>query len=257
MPRKRRLSREEPARTGPLRNPVARQIPSMPDTGAVVSEGLQTARRVVEATSASMKGAVERGVETAYMVIEEYMSRGREAAMNRINGDRPMSEKDPYGSAGPWMDPWAAMAPMMAPWIQMMRMWADTMSRMGWPGSAWPNPVAPGGPGARPGGSAVSVQVTSTRPARVTVALTPGSEGLPLTASPLEYAGAGDAEPLENVVVETLPGDVRVSLTVPDAQPAGRYAAGLHDASGFRRGELTVEIEDVKKRARRRKKPSA
>ena len=47
--------------------------------GDTVDEGLRTAERLAELSSAAVRGAVECGVQTAYTVIDEYMRRGHEA----------------------------------------------------------------------------------------------------------------------------------------------------------------------------------
>ena len=81
-----------PEGSGPIRNPIVppsagrddapRSAAAAPGAafGAVVDEGLRTAERLAEISSAAVRGAMECGVQTAYTVIDEYMARGREAA---------------------------------------------------------------------------------------------------------------------------------------------------------------------------------
>src|SRR5437879_799582 len=82
---------------------------------------------------------LERGVETAYMVVEEYLLRGRQAAgrrsnsANSANGDghgRPDMSNDKPGNSHPNSNQWGQLPPMMMPFMQMMRMWTDGMSQL-------------------------------------------------------------------------------------------------------------------------------
>jgi hypothetical protein len=268
-----RVKRQEPERTGPIRNPAVSASRERAtnsngaggagfNIGAAVDESLKTARRIVETSNATIQGAVERGVETAYMVIEEYMLRGQRAAgrhKDRSNGEQPMNDKPPFGG-GP--GPFGPFTPMMAPWVQMMRLWTDTMwAFTGQTGGAdWMNQFMPG-MAAWTGGAnrcVVSVQVSSQQPAEVTVDLQPGADNLNLTAAPLIHSEDQDVPPLLGTAISCESGHVRVRVTVPNDQPPGSYAGALQDAAGFKRGELRVEIESAKSakpaRPRARKK---
>src|SRR5262245_43519974 len=84
-----RVKRKPPERTGPIRQAgMGNSSPSRGPTdsvtpSSVVDQGLETARLMVTVADAAVKGAVERGVDTAYTVIDDYMTRGRNAAGNR------------------------------------------------------------------------------------------------------------------------------------------------------------------------------
>ena len=95
---------------------------------ATVEEGLDTARRLARESEATVKGVVERGVDTAYMVIEEYMLRGRKAAgrhHEKKNGSAPVADKQPYGND--WMAAMGPMAPLMGPFMASMKMWTGSL----------------------------------------------------------------------------------------------------------------------------------
>lgn len=216
--------------------------------------------RAVEAGNATVRGAVERGVDTAYMVIEEYMLRGRQAAgrnHERRNGRHEMNDERHGGSnssnGGFGAGPWGAMNPMTA-WMQMMRMWTDSMSSLipGANGFAtdWMTQFMPGAAmwGGSPARASIAVQVSSSYPVEVRADLDGGAEYSILSAEPLKMRSDEDATLA--VTLRSTPGLVRIGVTVPNGQPGGRYTGAVHDASGAKRGEITVDIESTATRAR-------
>jgi hypothetical protein len=140
----------------------------------VVTEGLKAARSVAEAADATVKGAVERGVETAYRVFEEYMRRGQIAAESQndlSNGRNGMTNYRQY--PGPW-DPTMSL---MAPWWQLMQMWASGVAAFVPGGAALTNAFDPWWGRPAPGPRArLAVLVKSKSHAEVTVDLHPGAE---------------------------------------------------------------------------------
>lgn len=245
-----RVKREPPERSGPIRqvgmgsssaSPAGAADPITPSS--VVDQGLKTARLMARVADATVKGAVERGVETAYTVVDEYMTRGRNAAGRRTDGRNGMSQ-DPQFST-----PWGSSSDLLAPWWQMMRIWAEGMAAFmpGGPGpaTAWLNAFVPGG--AAWAGSTyqpprVEVRVSSKSTAVVAVSLHPGADSLQLTTEPLAPAGnARKSSPL-GLTFESFPGLVRVNVTVPDDQPADTYTFTIRDKDHYQRGELRVEV---------------
>jgi hypothetical protein len=292
------LKRHLPKRYGPIRNkalPVA-PVASGPShtrgpgytVGAIVDESVKTAMRAVEAADATVRGAVERGVDTAYTVIEEYMLRGRQAAGRNHgsrNGRNDMNDERQNGGASSGYQsggynggvstgyqtggysggPWNAFNPMMAPWIQLMRMWTDNMAAFMPPGMSmdWMNQFMPGGSawGVPSGRASVSVGLASERPVEVKADIDAGAEYLKLTAEPLTV-GDSNGVPL-HAHLECTPGHVSVRLTIPPTQPAGRYVGAVHDAAGVKRGQIIVDVESLRgaaspaKASKRARKPRA
>jgi hypothetical protein len=235
-------------------------MPATFTVGGIVDESVKNAMRAVEAADATVRGAVERGVDTAYMVIEEYMLRGRQAAgrnHERRNGRHEMNDER-QGASGyqnnGFGGPWGVMNPMMAPWMQMMRMWTENMSSL-MPGANgiaadfmsqfMPGAAMWGGAAAR---SSISVQVSSPYPVEVKADFDAGSEYSMLTADPLKISGGEDAT--LTATLKCSPGLVRISLTVPSGQAGGRYTGAVHDAAGVKRGEITVEVTSSAAKAR-------
>jgi hypothetical protein len=250
MADRKRVTREPPERGGPIRrtgmgsSSASEAPPADPVTpSSVVDQGLKTARMMARVADATVKGVVERSVDTAYTVIDEYMTRGRNAAGLRsqsTDGRNGMSQ-DPQFST-----PWGPSSDLMAPWWQMMRMWAEGVAAFMSVGpgsaSAWLNSFAPGGAGWTGGPSPrVEVRVSSKRTAVVTVSLQPGADSLQLTAD--APAATGNAKkPSLDIAFESLPGLVRVSVTVPDDQPADSYTFTIRDRDHCQRGELRVDV---------------
>jgi hypothetical protein len=248
---KERVKRETPERDGPLRqgaaaaalfgDKVTRRVEQL------VGGGLKTARLVVEAAAEPVLGAAERGVQTAYTVLDEYLARGKEAAKRYempTSGGPDMSDQRQFN--GMW-NAWGPMGPMMAqaagPWMQVARMWTDSMAQFVPGGQAAVNQwmaMWPGMPGATAStaGARAGVRVASARPTTVQVSLAPDAEYMTLSAAPV--AASGDA--LGGVTLSTVEGRLLVSVVVADSQAAGTYRGPIVDGGGNPRGELTVDI---------------
>jgi len=237
-PRIRRVPLE---RTGPIRNPVVSAARPALGFGLPFDprEGLRTAERLAAVSNAAVQGAVECGVKTAYTVIDEYMRRGREAASR--HREHPNWRGDMNDNRYSYSNPntaWGPMGPFIAPWMQAMQAWMCAMSAFV-PGAVPQNPW-----GQCATSPAVSVKVFSRYPTEISAYVDPGADAMHLTADALSTDRA-DVRPFGGAVITSECGHVRVSVTVPDDQPAGRYRAAIKDAAGCRRGELTVEISKL------------
>jgi len=84
--------------------------------------------------------------------------------------------------------------------------------------------------------------VSSQYPTEISACVDPGADAMRLTADGLKICDGTAAPPLSGVTITCECGHVRVSVTVPKDQPAGRYVGAIKDAAGCQRGELTVEI---------------
>lgn len=251
-----RLKREAPIRIAPIRNRLVSSQSSPANNsngngsvaGAVLDESLKAAQRLAETADATVRSAVERGVETAYMVIEEYMLRGRQTASGyreQRNGRADMN--DNRQSYPNWSGAGGTIPPFLAPWIQMMRIWLDMMAGFV-PG------MAPGGDWATSYGSGrsasgtypkISVQVSpSAHNPEVVVCIDPGAEYLRLTVDALRPADGRKADPLTGSTIDCESGTVRVRVAVPAKQPEGRYVGAIRDGAGVQRGQLTVVLNE-------------
>jgi len=195
-----------------------------------------------------MQEAVERGVQTAYTVIEEYMARGRAAAA-RINPNWSGDMDNRYNYSGPNIAN-GPMWPLIAPWMQMIQAWTQAIGAFV-PGAAAPQPwnsYSPreGAGYAQPAAMAprVSVSVSSQYPTAVEASIDSGADAMPLTVDPLKTTGGEEHHPpLRSVSIKSECGHVQVHVTVPTDQPAGRYAGTIRDTTGCKRGQLILEIK--------------
>jgi len=231
-----RLTRVAPEGSGPIRNPL---LNARPRAGSGPGSP----------PDASLRGALECAVQTAYAVIDEYMQRGYEAArhsQDRQNGTGHMnSERPNYGNL---FNPWGPMTPLMEQWSAAVRAWTDAWSAFlpggrpgAWPSQAWT--AAATGYAAGTPTPPVSVEVASLRPTEVTVQLKPGASLTDLVADsfvpPL----------LKGVSVQNKAGRIQVRVSVANEQPAGRYNGVIRAAGGSIVGDLTVVIAEPGKDA--------
>ena len=151
-----RMKRPEPQRQAPLRRPPLGLPPTVSATlggalgaaldtsqtlsaglGATVRQGLDSGQAIGQAAAGGVQGFVERGVNTAYQVIEEYMQRGQEAAqrLSRSGGPSPL----PSGLAADAANAWAqnlagplgqTASSLAVPWMQLVRAWVDGVSTL-------------------------------------------------------------------------------------------------------------------------------
>lgn len=262
MAANKRVKRDAPVRGGPIRN---RAIPAdAPRTagsaytmGAVVDETVKTAMRAVEAADATVRGAVERGVDTAYMVIEEYMLRGRQAAgrnHQRRNGGHEMTEdrQNSGGYGGGAAGPWGAINPLMAPWLQMMRMWTDNMAAFipGANGATdWMSQFMPGAAAWGAARPTVSMHVTSPGPVEISASVDAGAEYAMLSVEPLVHSG-GRKDSLSGISAECTPGRIRLIVNVPAGQATGHYTGSIVDSSGTKRGVVQLDVHAKREAAK-------
>ena len=234
-----RSKRVPPARTGPLRNPMAAGTPQ---------SGPNPARAVPRAeANGVLQKALECGVQTAYAVIDDYMKRGYEAA--RKSRDNPNNrghmgeEKSSYNN---WSNPWGTISPLMEQWSVAMRAWSDAWSTMMpgarpgmWPPAAWNPGYSPAHAGAASSATAVTVEVSSRRPTEVSANLKPGVELLgKLTADSFVPALQ------KGVSISHQGGRLRVSVAIADDQAGGRYSGVIRASDGCVIGDLTVVISE-------------
>jgi hypothetical protein len=227
-----KLTREPPVRTGPIRRPA---------------RALWAVNGTAKAVNGTMNDVVERSVDTAYMVIDEYMERGRAAARlqtERTDGRDEMSTDDPL-----YTNPFGVTSELMAPWVQLMRMWANGVASLVPGGSSavntWMNAFTPAGMAwaGMTMDTKVAVRVKSIQEVAVTVDLTPGAGALKLRAERVGQKGKSASAPkVDADLVSTAPGLVTVTVTVPDGQPKGLVSFTIRDSSNQPRGTMQVNV---------------
>lgn len=199
-------------------------------------------------------GVLERAVQLAYKVCDEYLRGGLDAAASL----RPDPSKARETMADETPNP---MAMMMSLWTQMGRLWLGAvmpyMGGMGQGTDIFGNPLGAGfagaaGPaGAVPVSSApvpvdVTVRVTSARPVVVQVQLADRAKTANLTINALKSIEGAEKGALSAVYIEELRYGVRVNVTVPTDQATGTYRGTFTDAiTREPRGTLTITVHDA------------
>lgn len=241
--RRQRIRRPEPERTAPDRSPsgVFRTASS--------STGDSSTGNPSEETSA--KGPLEtigRGVREGYRVVEDYLREGQRVARQinrRQYGPRQMGDDLQSLTGRMFRD----STRLLGLWVELMSSSVESL----W-GGGRPGPAGRPGPPDRTGGdaerdaadteaTAVTVEVASPHPARVTVHLTAGAAEQPLRPTPL--SGDPGAPPLTDVAFERGGPDEPplLRISVPADQPPGIYHGVLVEpASHDHRGTVRVEL---------------
>lgn len=247
MSTRERLRREDPVRTRPIRNWSALCWPEDP-----ARTGDPSAHQGPAGSEAGRSpfDAVAHGVKLGYKVIDEHISQGQRIA-REIN-DRT------YETRSMGNDLWEFTERTLAYYGDLTSMWLKLMGSFA-EGDALRNPFASGQgadgasvPPPRSAGNdappdaeplAVSIEVSSARPARVTLELHPRSEALPLATHGLRALDP-EKPPLTDVAFETdAEGRPSLSIRVPEDQAADLYTGVVVDRNtGQSRGTLSVRV---------------
>lgn len=242
MDDRRRAHRPDPARTAPRRNLSKFWQGSGTAAADADRHNPTTAEPAQSGTQAS--DPVTEGVSLAYRVIERYITEGRRAA-EQFN-KRPYDSKVSTDSVRELFERIVRFQGEMLPlWIEAL----GTFARAEGPavpaaGNGRETSHATGAPPARP--TAVSFEITSTRPARVSLELRPSADGRRLMTHGLRAVDP-NRPPLTDV--SFLPSHDHESATlrivVPESQPPGIYSGVIVDCDkGESYGTLSVHIAE-------------
>jgi len=232
-----RLRREDPARTEPIRNwstlyrrDDSWESPSPAGAGRGGSYG----------------DVVTEGVELGYQVIEEQIRHGQRVA-KQIN-------KRVYNAGAMGNDVREVAERILRYSADLSALWFEFLVSM--VGSTdvtdllrtlfrqpTGKPEATAAPDST-GTAAVSIEIVSSRPVRVTLDLRPEARGRSLCAQDLRAPESGKP-PLTQVTFEHAPGGgaSTVRIRVPDTQPPGTYSGAVIDRdTGDPRGTLSVRL---------------
>ncbi|HVC43326.1 MAG TPA: hypothetical protein VND20_00800 [Candidatus Binataceae bacterium] len=260
-----RYRRADPDRDGPLRNWSKMMRPS---GSAAASTGSATPSAPADPHDASANGAdpdhvaddtVAGDIATAYRVIDEHLRAGQRAAEDRAGGRAAGPSSDAAGAA--WKAP-ATAAPIAAAGLEdliaqgmrfysiMVPLWTDFIAAVTASGAAGDFAGALGramsqAPGASDRrAAAIAIEVTSCRPAEVTLDLPAPAIAGALTIAPLR-ALEPDRPPLAEValVVGATDGRTILRVRISDTHPPGLYTGLVVDRlSGEPRGTVSVRL---------------
>jgi hypothetical protein len=238
--KRKRLHRQDPARTGPLRSFSNLYRRSDTPNGRVTRDHRASTE---QANSVAGGAPLAEGVELAYRVIERYVSEGRRTA-EQFNSE-------PYSLRSAADGSQELLQTILRLQTEMLPLWLDTMrSMLG--ADASPLSYAPGSRpsaatngAAKAGSAAVSIELISSRPVRVSLELREHSETLPLVSLGLR---AVDPDKQMLTDISFVAGDNgdgrRLRIRIPDGQPPGVYSGVIVNRdTGEARGTLGVRLD--------------
>ncbi|HVR63264.1 MAG TPA: hypothetical protein VMU50_15280 [Polyangia bacterium] len=206
--------------------------------------------------------AIQRGVEMAYRVSDEYIRQGQAFARAL---SQPFSPASGTGSAGNGAGALPQLAERLLRYTsELSSMWMDALRMMagataqaggnGFPGAFWSgvertSPVPPSSPSpppsppaaAEPARERVAIRVESKRRTRASLDVH-GAIGRSISVSPLRLRG-GKAR-IANVRIQRAGGGaLTIVVSVPPRQTAGTYAAELLDSRAKAKvGTIVVRV---------------
>jgi len=248
---RRRLQKEDPLRTGPIRNwsTLYRRPDSWefhePSAAPTSAEGAKQ--------RGSWNDAVAQGVELGYRVVEEQIRQGQRVA-EQIN-------KQSYDPGTIGNDLREVAERMLRYYADLSALWFEFLGSMVGNTGLLGSSFGPGRPktelssmgGSAGGPTAVSIEVVSSRPTRTTLDLRPPVDCVRLSAQDLRAVEPGKP-PLTDVAFEPVSdGGLVLRIRVPDTQPAGIYTGALVDRdTGQPRGTLSVSLAEQPESGARR-----
>lgn len=235
MSNDKRVRRPRPERTEPIRN-WSTMFGGAPDGDAAAPTG--------------MADVVQRSVDLAYRVVDEYVRQGQRTAerlSGRAGGGAALPTSSDLQDAAAQMTRFASDG--MRIWLELLGVAASTTAAT--PFAAPHAPASPGTPApvaasaGAPGAAAhLRLELATRRPVAVAVDLRPEAGRGELAAHALRTADA-DTPPLAapTFVRDGAAGALTLRLAVPDEQPDGIYNGVVVDVASNRPvGTVSVRI---------------
>lgn len=240
---RRRLHREDPVRTGPIRNWATLYRRS--DSWGTRDSSMSRESANDGAQNDSTNDMVTRGVKLGYRVIEEYLRQGQQAAQQINNRS--------YSPGAMGNDIQEMVGRLVRYYIDLGALWGDLINSLVANPEFLNSLLRPFQPPSTPsttngasanGATAVAIEVVSTRPTQVTLDLHPHLEKYSLATYDLRAVDP-EKPPLTDITFESSPdpGPVRLRIRVPDGQPPDIYTGVIVDkTTNLPRGTLSVRI---------------
>ena len=238
MKDQKRLHREDPTRTAPIRNFTKLYGRSYSINGANPTKPEVSEK----ANRAAARGPLADGVELAYTVIEKYIAEGRQTAEGLSTG--------PYTTRIANDNLQGLLERMLRFQAEILPLWIDTLAALVTVQPSQNGHVATRGAKPHSNGTKdsridhVPIEVASRRPVQVSVDLSPNCVARPLAV--LSVNSVDSRKPaLADVsfVPDDFRGRLKLLVRVPDNQPAGTYVGVIVDRdSGDMCGTLSIRI---------------
>jgi hypothetical protein len=240
MSERKRLRRDDPARTSPVRDfSKLYRRPQVVKGGDAVKPDSSDASR-----TGGARGPLAEGVELAYSVIEKYIAEGRRTAEGLNN--------QPYTTRVTNENLQDILERVLRLQAEALPLWIETLatltkvnpSRNGYaaPPDVWPRPNGTPNSETTP----VSIEVLSVRPVQVSIELRPNCDAQSLVALGLNAVDSRKPAVTDvSFVPDTVRGRVKLCIRIPDNQPPGTYSGVIVNRdSSETRGTLSIRIAD-------------
>ncbi len=240
MSERKRLRRDDPDRTSPVRDfSKLYRRPDLAKGADAVKPPSSDASR-----AGAARGPLAEGVELAYSVIEKYIAEGRRTA-EELNSQ-------PYNTRATNDNLQELLERVLRFQAEALPLWIETLatltkvnpSRNGYTASpdVWPRPGSTPNPEATP----VSIEVLSMRPVQVSIELRPNSDAQSLVALGLNSVDSKKPSVTDiSFVPDNVRGRVKLRIRIPDNQPPGTYNGVIVNRdSSEPRGTLSIRIAD-------------
>ena len=238
-----RLRRDDPARTGPIRNFSNLYRPS--DSWDLGEAGGQAAA-VGESGAATYGDAVAHGVELGYQVIQEQIAQGQRIAEQLSS--QSYSSGAMAGDLREITDrAWRYLTDLGALWVDFLTSMAVDGEFLRKLLGALTNQTngapAAGAAASTNGGVGVLIDIACDRPTRVSLDLRPHCDSTTLLCQALRALDA-EKPPITEVTFErAADGALSLRVRVPDGHPVGVYFGAVIDPATVQpRGTLSVSV---------------
>jgi hypothetical protein len=236
----RRLHREDPARTAPIRNFSKLYRRSDLTNGANPKKPVASEKAKRDAAD----GPLVDGVELAYSVIDKYIAEGRQTAEGLSAG--------PYTTRIANDNLQGLLERLLHFQAEMLPLWIDTLATLvtvqpsqnghvSTQSSSWSHSNGTKDSILRP----VAIEVASRRPAQVSLDLGPGCETQSLTVLSVNSIDAKKPAITGVRFVPDVQGRLKLVVRIADDQPSGTYTGVVVDRnSGDTWGTLSIRIAE-------------
>jgi hypothetical protein len=238
MAEDKRLHRNDPERTGPIRS-FTEAYTSRPGTRGR-EETAENGAMYADAAEAPAEG-----VGLAYRIIDQHIKDGRRSA--------EMLNRQRYNTRAATDRLQEVIERTLRSWSELLPLWLEAIATAVTvePPRLPATPPAPlgnsenRGPGGGEGSSAIAIEMISSRPVRVAIDLRDNSEQMPLAVLGLRAVDRSKPELSEIVIESDVAGGIKLRICVPPPHPAGIYSGVIvNSETGESRGTLTVRVLD-------------
>ena len=236
----RRLHREDPGRTTPIRNFTTLYRRTDLTNGPNPKKPVASEK----AKRAAAAGPLVEGVELAYSVIDKYIAEGRKTAEGLSAG--------PYTTRVADDNLQGLLARLLRFQVEILPLFIDTVaslvtvqpSQNGHVSTQGGRPHSNGTKDSTP--RPVAIEVASRRPAQVSLDLSPDCQTQSLVALSVNSIDAKKpAITGVSFVPHDIQGRLKLVVRIPDDQPSGTYTGVIVDRnSGNTRGRLSIRIAE-------------